>query len=287
MRFSIRGYGTSNVRTKIFQRFRSAGLIVGLLIVLGCLVLALLGPIVWKTNPLDMDTMHIFEAPSAQFPFGTDQFGRDVFARTMAGMRLSLAIAGGGVIVGALLGVLTGLVGGYYRGRVNTIIMGVTDTMLAFPPIIIALSVIAFWGTGTAKLLVVIALSYTPRFTRLVNGSVLGLSGGQFVEAARALGASEPRVLFRHILPNIWAPIIVELTLGIGTAVLTEAGLGYLGLGTPPPHPSLGAMISASSGYLSFAPWMLAGPSAALCLTIIGLNLLGDGLRDAFDPRTS
>jgi peptide/nickel transport system permease protein len=230
---------------------------------------------------------HSLEPPSAQFPFGTDEFGRDLLIRTLAGLRLSLTIAAGAVLFAVFVGVPLGMISGYYRGYLEVAIMRTIDVLLAFPPILIALAIVAFWGSGPIKLALVIGLAQAPRFARLAYSSTLSQSQQDYVTAAQALGGTSPRIFTYHLIPNISAPIIVEMSLGVGTAVLTEAGLSYLGLGSPPPTPALGLMISMATGYMSFAPWMLLAPSIMLSATIIGLNLFGDALRDKIDPRTA
>lgn len=266
---------------------KSPGLIIGALLILAALAGALLGPAIINRDPNHMAFENALLGPSSEFPFGTDVFGRDLLVRTMAGLRVSLAIAAGAIGLATLIGVLLGIIAGYTQSMWGQVLMRGLDVLLAFPPILIAIAIVAFWGTGPYKLAVAIGIVQIPRFARLAYGSTISTREFDYVQAAEALGSTKPRILMRHLLPNVLSPIIVEGSIAVGTAVLTEAGLSYLGLGTPPPLPSLGRMISEGAEFLSIAPWTLGSPAAVLSLTIIGLNMLGDALRDQFDPRAS
>lgn len=273
---------------KVLRKFIwNPSLLIGALLVSASMLGALLGPPLIDRDSNYMAFEHALLGPTAQFPFGTDVFGRDLLVRTMAGLRTSLAIAAGAIALATIIGVLLGIVAGYTKGVWGQILMRALDVLLAFPPILIAIAIVAFWGTGSFKLAVAIGIVQIPRFARLAYGSTLSTREFDYVQAAEALGSTTPRIFARHLIPNILSPIIVEASVAVGTAVLTEAGLSYLGLGTPPPLPSLGRMISEGAEFLSIAPWMLVAPAAVLSLTIIGLNLLGDALRDRFDPRAT
>lgn len=266
---------------------KNPGLLIGALLVVASLLGALLGPLVLDRDPNLMAFENALLAPTSSFPFGTDVFGRDLLIRTLAGLRVSLAIAAGAIALATVVGVLLGVISGYTQRMWGQLLMRGLDVLLAFPPILIAIAIVAFWGTGSYKLAVAIGIVQIPRFARLAYGSTISTREFDYVQAAEALGGTNRRIFARHLLPNILSPIIVEASVAVGTAVLTEAGLSYLGLGTPPPLPSLGRMISEGAEFLSIAPWMLGAPAIVLSLTIIGLNLLGDALRDRFDPRVA
>jgi len=266
--------------------FRTPGFFIGLILLVVVVSAAIVGPVLVGADPYFMAYQDALLPPSSSHLFGTDEFGRDILVRSLLGLRLSLAIAVGAVFFGSIVGMIVGTVGAFNRGWLGEVIMRTSDIALAFPPIIIALAIVAFWGAGPVKLAIAIGLVQVPRFARLVNSSVRVEMQQEYVTAAHALGSGLPRIALVHLTRNVFAPIIVELSLGVGTAVLTEAGLSYLGLGTPPPLPSLGRMIGSASGFLGIAPWLLLAPSALLSATIIALNLLGDALRDRLDPQT-
>ncbi len=225
------------------------------------------------------------QGPTPDHPFGTDQYGRDILSRVMVGARGSIAVGVIAVGIGAGLGVLMGIVSGWVGGWSDEGLMRLIDAVQGFPAILSALMFTAVFAPGLAISMVAIGIAFVPAFARLTRGSFLALRGREFVLAARALGAGEVRLIGRHILPNTLAPLIVQATTSFPVAVLAEAGLAYLGLGTQPPHPSWGLMLKEAQNFLSLSPSFAVFPGAAIALTVLGLNLLGDGLRDLLDPR--
>jgi peptide/nickel transport system permease protein len=257
----------------------------GTLLTLALLIVAAVSLVWTPADPLAMSIAARLEAPSTSHPFGTDHYGRDVLARVMAGARTSIAVGVIAVAIGAVAGVLLGIVSGYTGGWPDEIVMRVSDAVQGFPAILAALLFAAVIGPGLAMSMVAIGIAFVPAFARLARGSVLELRSRDFVVAAHALGAGDRRVLFRHILPNTLAPLIVQATTSFPVAILAEAGLAYLGLGTQPPHPSWGSMLKDAQNFLALNPSFALFPGAAIALTVLGLNLLGDGLRDLLDPK--
>ena len=218
-------------------------------------------------------------------PLGTDELGRSILGRILYGSRVSLLIAIGVVAVGLILGVPLGLISGYYGGRVDFLIQRVTDTMLAFPGFLLALALVAVLGVGLKNTIISVGISMVPIYIRLVRGCCLTVREQIYVEAARAIGTRQGMILLRHILPNVMVPIIVQTSLGMGTAILFAAGLGFLGVGVQPPTPEWGTMLSSGRAYLFNAPHVATFPGLAIFFAVLGFNLSGDGLRDALDPR--
>jgi peptide/nickel transport system permease protein len=247
--------------------------------------LALVLPVAIRTDPTALDVQETLTAPSTRHWFGTDDFGRDLFARVVHGIRLSLLVGSSVLAVTAVLGALPGLIAGYVP-RADGIIMRVMDALMAFPAILLALSVMAIAGASTVNVVGALGVAYSPRVARLARASVLAVRSREFVDAARALGNPPIRLLARHITPNAAAPVIVQGTFTFGLAILGEAALSFVGLGAVPPTPSLGNILADARVFLRDAPWMILCPAATLALLILGLNLLGDGIRDALDPRT-
>jgi peptide/nickel transport system permease protein len=223
--------------------------------------------------------------PGPGHPFGTDQFGRDVLSRLLYGARVSLAVSFASVALALAAGGTAGIVAGYYGRALDGIVMRIMDVVFAFPAVLLAIAIMAVAGTTPPVLIVAIALVYTPQFARVGRGSALQARGLEYVEAARAQGAGVARILARHVLPNISAPLIVQTSLSLSFAILTESALSFLGLGTQPPTPSWGNMLAESRRFMTTAPWTAVFPGAAISLLVLGFNLLGDGLRDLLDPR--
>ncbi len=263
---------------------RTPGALVGAVIVGIIVAAALFAPLLAHADPLAQDLARQATAPSPGHPMGTDKLGRDMFARILYGARISIRI--GFVAVGLAIsaGTLIGLAAGYLRGRIDDILMGAMDVMLAFPSIILAIGITTILGPSINNLMIAVGIVYIPQYARLARSSVLAVRELEFVEAARALGSSTPRILTRHVLPNILAPLLVQATLGIATAELEAAGLSYLGLGARPPAPEWGAMLNDARDYWLSAPWALIFPGVSITALVLGFNLLGDGLRDALDP---
>lgn len=258
--------------------------VTGLLLVLLLLTVTVLGEQVIQYSDTAMDYRAILTPPTHEHWFGTDDFGRDVLSRTLAGTRLSFVVAGSVLLYTIGIGVVLGLIAGYYRSLDN-VIMRSMDAIMAFPAILVALAIISIVGPRTENVVFALVVVYGPRMARLVRGSVLSLRELEYVEAARALGATDLRIIVFCILPGSVAPILVQGTFIFGYAILGEASLSFLGVGTPPPAPSLGNIISDARPMLREAPWMALYPATFMALLILSLNLLGDGLRDVLDPR--
>jgi peptide/nickel transport system permease protein len=270
-------------RLRLFAR-SPAGL-AGAAVVLALLAAAIAGPAVAPHDPNKSYGEHALTPESAEFPCGTDAVGKDVWSRVLHGARVSVVIALGAVGLAVLVGVPLGGAAGYAGGRLDALLMRVTDAFLALPSIVIALTIAALLGRGLHNVIVAVAVAEWPRFARQMRAAVLELKGREFVLASQALGAGPLRILFGRILPNAAAPLLVIGTLGLGTAVLEAAGLGFLGLGAEPGTPEWGTMLADNINYLRGYPWIALYPGLAIALTVLGFNLLGDGLREALDPR--
>ncbi|MBI1774292.1 MAG: ABC transporter permease [Proteobacteria bacterium] len=247
-------------------------------------LIALLAELLATHDPVEMRARNRFKPPSALNWFGTDNFGRDIFSRLVFGARLSLEIGLATVSLTALFGTLAGTVAGYFR-RLDNLVMRAMDALMAFPAIMLALAIAAALGPSALNVVIALSAVYTPRTARIARASVLVVREMDFVEAARSVGASHHRILWRHILPNCLAPLIVQLTFVFAYAVIAEAVLSFLGVGPPPPAPSWGNVIAEGKDYIREAPWITLFPGLAIAMTVLGLNLLGDGLRDVLDPR--
>ena len=258
---------------------------IGLTLVLVYVIVALFASVLTPYSPIEQHARDRLQAPNATYWLGTDEFGRDILSRLMHGATNSLRVAILAVTFACALGTALGMIAGYTGGLFDNVIMRVMDLFFAFPAILLALTIVAALGPGAGNTILAIAVVYTPIFARVARGPVLSLKQMEFVEAARATGDRSPRILLRHILPNAVAPIIVQISLALSWAMLTEAGLSFLGLGTIPPAPSWGSMLSDSRKMMEIAPWMAVFPGLAIMLGVLGFNLLGDGLRDALDPR--
>lgn len=249
------------------------------------LIVAIIGPLLAPHGDTQQFPAHRLEAPSSSFLFGTDEFGRDVFSRLLYGARISFQVGVVAVGISAVIGILLGLIAGYFRGWADNVLSLLMDVLYAFPTILLAIAIMTTLGNSLVNVMIAIGLVNVPTFMRVVRGAVFSVRNQTYVEAAQSLGAPTSRILARHIFPNITAPLIVHASLNFAFAVLAEASLAYLGLGNRPPSPSWGSMVSSSYGFLQLAPWAALFPGAALALTVLGFNLLGDGLRDALDPR--
>jgi peptide/nickel transport system permease protein len=257
----------------------------GAIIVALFAIVALVGPAFAPHGETEQFTKDRLQGPSARYPFGTDEFGRDVLSRLLYGARISFQV--GAIVVGiaGTFGVLFGMVAGYRGGWVDNVVILLMDVIYAFPAVLLAIAVITLLGNSLTNAILAISLVYMPPFVRVVRGASLTVRHTAYVEAARSLGASTPRILSRHVFPNITAPLIVQTSLSFAFAILSEAALAFLGLGNKAPAPSWGSMVSSSYGYLQLDPWAAIFPGVAIALTVLGFNLLGDGLRDALDPR--
>ncbi|MHB8644728.1 MAG: ABC transporter permease [Thermomicrobiales bacterium] len=272
--------------TAVWQRaLRNPRIIIGATVLIIFFLMAIFAPLIATGDPLRQHPQQRLAPPSAVYPLGTDEFGRDLLSRLIYGSRVSLQVAFGSITLAVIAGVSLGLVGGFFGGAWETVTMRLMDVLLAFPPILLAIAVVAFLGPGVRNLVIVIGILYTPRFARLVHASTLSERTREYIEAAHAMGARAPRILMRGVLPNILAPIIVQVSLSLGFAILVESGLSFLGIGVHPPNPSWGLMIATGRGYMSQSIWSILWPSVAISLIILACNVLGDGLRDTLDPR--
>jgi peptide/nickel transport system permease protein len=254
--------------------------------IIGLLILAAVAaPFVCPYDPVQMNAADAFQAPSRQYWLGTDEYGRDVFSRIVYGSRISLSVGIISVSISLVLGTALGLVSGYYLGMADVVVSRIMDVLYAFPPILLALLMIAILGVGVDRVMIAIGLVYTPLFARVCRGSVLAERGKVYVDAARMIGANNGRIIRCHILPNVLAPLIVEATLCMSFAILAEAALSFLGLGTQPPTPSWGMMLSKGRGLMYYSPWVSIWPGLAIMVVVFAFNVFGDGLRDALDPR--
>ncbi len=260
---------------------------VGLMIVLVIALCAIFAEQISPYDPIKIDYMNfsLFGAPGGTHLMGTDQLGRDTFSRVIHGARISLSVGFVAVSIALVLGTMLGLIAGYKGGMLETIIMGAMDTIWAFPTLILALAITTLLGPSLFNIMLAIGIVYTPGFARLVRSMVLTVRNQEYVESAKVLGLSNRKIILRHILPNITATIIVQASLNAAQAILAEASLSFLGLGIQPPEASWGSMLKESMQYLDIAPWMSIFPGAAIFLLVLGLNFLGDGLRDALDIK--
>jgi peptide/nickel transport system permease protein len=265
---------------------RSPAGLIGAVLVLVILAAAFCGLVgLTPYDPIAQHPLQRLQAPSGEFWFGTDQFGRDIFSRCLAGVANSLRVAVLAVAVSGVVGTAAGVCAGFFSDRVRGPVLALTNVLFAFPPLLLALTLATTLTRNWATIALAIAVVYVPIFVRVTRGPVLSLRETDFIRAARVLGLPTWRILARHILPNISAIVTVQVTLSLSWAVLTEASLSFLGLGSPPPAPSLGAMVFDAKVLATTAWWTLAAPGAVIVIFVVGLNLLGDGLRDALDPR--
>ena len=273
-------------RPSIFAAIRRQRLaLTGLIIIILFTVIALVGEYLAPHGPTEQFSKHILEAPSREFPMGTDEFGRDILTRLLYGARVSFEVGFFSVLLAGSVGIALGLIAGYMGGWVDNLLVLLMDVIWAFPAVLLAIVFVTTLGNSLQNAMIAIALVYMPTFMRVVRGSTLAVRQTAYVEAAQATGVAVPRMLTRHVFPNITAPLIVHASLNFAAAILAEASLSFLGLGNQPPNPSWGSMVSSSYGYLQQAPWAAVFPGTAIALVVLGFNLLGDGLRDALDPR--
>lgn len=271
-----------------WQRFRKNKLALsGLSIILLFSIIAIFAPLIANHNPIEQNLILRLQPPSRKNWLGTDDLGRDVFSRVAYGTRISLTIGFLAIAMTTLIGTIIGLVSGYFGGKIDLILMRLVDIMLCFPTFFLILMVIAFLEPNIYNVMIVIGLTSWPGLARLVRGECLSIREREFISAARLLGLSTIRILFVHILPNVFAPILVSATLGVGSAILVESALSFLGLGVQPPTPSWGNILTIGKDYIYLAWWLSLFPGLAILFTVLAYNLLGEGLRDVFDPRMS
>jgi len=273
-------------KSRMWSRFfRTPSAVIGLTLISLLLLVALLANFIASQGSDDQNLRKSLDAPSSEFPLGADEFGRDLLSRIIYGSRISLEVSILVTSISALTGVTLGALSGYYGGILDTIVQGAVDISWAFPTILLAIFLVAILGPGLVSVMISVGLGYWGGFSRVVRGQVLSLREREFVIASRALGADNFRIMFRHILPNCIAPVIVMATLMMADAILIEATLSFLGMGAQPPIPSWGSILAGGRAYLRLAPWVMIYPGLTIMLTVLGFNLLGDGLRDVLDPR--
>lgn len=277
---------TNSPFIRFVRRFlRNYSGVLGLTIILVYLVMAVFASQLAPFSPREQHAVDRLQPPQSTYLLGTDEFGRDILSRVMHGATNSLRIALTSVSISFALGTLLGVIAGYAGGWFDNLLMRLADLLFAFPAILLALSIAAALGPGTRNTILAISVVYLPIFARVARGSVLTIKGLDYIEAARSLGAGHSRIISSHVLPNAIAPSIVQVSLALSWSILTEASLSFLGLGTLPPNPSWGSMLSESRTLMEIAPWMAISPGMAIMFGVLGFNLLGDGLRDVLDPR--
>jgi peptide/nickel transport system permease protein len=271
-------------RLGFLGRWRNPIGLVGAGVVGFCVFVALFGRFIWTIDPDAQDYDRLLP-PSWDNPMGTDELGRDTLARIIHGAQVSLQVGAISVSIAFVAGVLLGLLAGYHKGAVDAVLMRLVDVMFALPGLVLAIVIAGLLGPNRTNAMIAIGIVITPAFARVVRGAVLEVMGFPYIESARALGASGFRIMARHLLPNIVAPLTVLVTVYLSTAILSEAALSFLGLGTQPPEASWGGMLNTARAYIDLSPWMSIFPGAAIMLVVLGFNFLGDGLRDILDPR--
>jgi peptide/nickel transport system permease protein len=264
---------------------KNRGAVIGLALVLAYVLVAILADILAPYDPVNGDLRLRLQGPSPQHWLGNDELGRDILSRLIHGTRISLQIQFSAVVITLIVGVVWGMLGGYFGGWVDDVSMRAIDILLAFPSLLLGIAIVAILGNGFVNVILAVAIASVPGFARLVRGVVLGLRELEYVEAARAIGESHAAIMFRYILPGTLAPVIVWTSLRMATVLLVAAGLNFLGLGVLPPTPEWGAMLSNARDYMFTAPHVTTAPGLAISIVVLGFNLLGDGLRDAIDPR--
>ncbi|AFZ69448.1 ABC transporter permease [Deinococcus peraridilitoris] len=275
----------SESRRFVRKYLRNRALMFGSVIILIMALCAVLAPWLAPYDPAEQYTDHALEGPSAQFPLGTDMFGRDQLSRIIYGTRLSFVVSSVSVGIALLLGTLLGLIAATTRGWIDNLIMRVMDVLFAFPFLLLVIAIMAAFGTSLVNAMIAIGIVYTPSFARVTRAASLNVMEQLYIEASHSLGANKARMIFRHVLPNIQGPLIIQTTLSLAFAILAEAALSFLGLGAQPPTPSWGLMLNEGRDFFNMADWLAIFPGIAITLAVLGFNLLGDGLRDLLDPR--
>ena len=272
----------------IWHRLRRNRLaMLGLALMSTILLLAMFADVIadYDTMVVGMNMLERLQTPSAKHWFGTDGYGRDVFARIIHGSRLSLSLSIISMLIAVAVGSMIGAISGYFGGRVDDVLMRLMDMLLAIPPMLMSISIVAALGRSMANLMLALALAYMPVFARVIRSSILSVKDQEFVEAARACGTSDARIILRHIIPTAVGPIIVQATLAMGSSILTISSLSFMGMGIQPPQPEWGTMLYEGRDLIRTSPYLVIFPGAAIAVSVLSLNLLGDGLRDALDPR--
>lgn len=278
--------GNETTRNKIVRTFmKNKTALIGLVGSILIIAISLSAPILSPHDPISQSISNRLKGPNATNPMGTDDYGRDVLSRILYGSRVSLMVGVLSVAFGMTVGIIMGLIAGYKGGIIDNLIMRLVDVLMCFPTLILGLLVLAVLGQGVSNLVIAIAIAVTPRFARLSRGKVIAIKENEFVDAARALGMNDMRIMFRHILPNIMGDMLVMGTLWVGTAIRVEANLSFIGLGVQPPLPSWGLMVRNGIDFLDTAPWLSLYGGLAILITVLCFNMVGDGLRDIIDPK--
>jgi peptide/nickel transport system permease protein len=264
---------------------RNVRLLIGTSIILIVSLAALFAPVLATHDPVFGNFDNLLGGPSSEHLFGTDNFGRDVLARVLYGYRISMIVAIGSVLVAVAIGLPLGLVAGYFGTMLDNVIMRALDLLMAFPPILLAITLIAVYGTGTSTTIFALAIIYIPIMARVIRASVISVRNEEYIEAAKSIGAHPLRIMLGHALPNSLSPLIVQASISMGLAILIEAALSFIGLGTQPPDPSLGSMLAEGRDFMREAPWVVTFPGLAIMIAVLGFNLLGDGLKDSISGR--
>lgn len=267
------------------QLRRNRGAMVGLFLLVLEIAIAVAAPLVAPYNPLQQQPLKALRPPSAEHLLGTDDVGRDILSRIIHGARISLRVGLISVSIAAVVGTTLGILAGFTGGRLDAVIMGLANVLLAFPGILLALAIIAVLGPGLFNVMIAVGIGSIPTYVRVARGSTLSIRNCDYVTGARAVGCGGGRIMRRYILPNVLPPLMVLMTLGVGGAILTASGLSFLGLGAQPPAPEWGAMLNSGRTYLRQAWWFAGFPGLAITVTVLSINMLGDGLRDALDPK--
>jgi peptide/nickel transport system permease protein len=279
-------YPTRSPMKMMTNRFKkNKRAMVGLWMVLVFIVVAIFAPLIAPYDPIEQNMQIMLEKPSLKHPFGTDEFGRDLLSRIIYGAQISLAIGTVGVLIAVIFGVALGTIAGYFGGWIDNIIMRIMDIFMAFPSFLLALAIVSVLGPGMVNVMIAIGIFSIPNFSRIARSSVISIKNKEFIEATRAMGGTDTRIIIKHLIPNSISPIIVLSTMRIATAIITAAGLSFLGMGAQPPTPEWGAMLSTGREYLRVAPHVSTIPGLAIMFLVLGFNMLGDGLRDALDPK--
>ncbi|GAA0328632.1 ABC transporter permease [Bacillus carboniphilus] len=282
-----RSHSYSKTKQMLARLFENKLAVIGGVFTVVIIITALFAPFIAPFDPSEQDYSKVLQSPNGVNWFGTDELGRDIFSRVIFGAQISLQAGLISVGIALVIGIPIGMISGYFRGFWDEfVIMRITDAMLAFPSLVLALALAAVFGAGLENAMIAIGIVLTPNIIRLVRAEVLAHREREYVEACRASGLKNWRILLLHILPNILAPIIVQATLAIASAIISEASLSYLGLGTQPPDPSWGSMLSSGQGYLAQAPWIALFPGLFIFITVMAINLFGDGIRDMLDPKS-
>lgn len=283
---TLRQASLSPMRLSMLRLWENKLAMTGLVTLLLAFVLVILAPLVATHDPMSMDYSAVLQPPSAAHLFGTDDLGRDIFSRVFYGGRESLRVGFLGISIALAGGLIFGIISGYFGGWVDLLIQRIVEVFLAFPTILLLLSIIAALGPGLTTVLIALGVSSIPRYIRLIRGSVLAVKNMEYITSARVIGATNNRIMSKHILPNILGVMVVYTAVGFGGAIMVTAGLSYIGLGAQPPSPEWGAMLNYGRSFMRTAWWMSIFPGLAVTLVVMSINLLGDGLRDAFDPRS-